>query len=137
MTDPRTEVPPHLLLAVAPDLCSPLADAFSSAGFTVTTITTCAEVCAACAEPAPHVVVLDTALDGARPALQAVLELRAQPWMSETPLLLLIPDHDAAAVQQGLKAGATDFATRSAPTPLLGPPRAADAARQAQRARPA
>ena len=49
----RFAVTPHLLLAVAPDLCSPLADAFSSAGFTVTTITTCAEVCAACAEPAP------------------------------------------------------------------------------------
>ena len=120
MTDPRTEVPPHLLLAVAPDLRSPLADAFSAAGFTVTTITSCAEVCLACTEPAPQVVVLDASLDGARSALQAILELRAQPWMSDTPVLLLIPDHDAAAVHQGLKAGATDFATRSAPTPLLG-----------------
>ncbi|MCC6987953.1 MAG: EAL domain-containing protein [Acidobacteria bacterium] len=119
MTDPRTESPPHLLLAAAPDLRTHLADAFSSAGFTVTTTTTCADVCAACSDPAPHVVVLDPELDGDRSALQAILELRAQPWMADVPVLLLIPDHDAAAVHQGQEAGASDFATRSAPTPLL------------------
>ena len=120
MTDPRTAVAPTLLLAVAPDLRSTLADTFAAAGFTVTTAAACADVCAACAEPAPQVVVLDTALDGDRSALQAILELRAQPWMADTPVLLLIPDSDAAAVHQGLEAGASDFATRSAPTPLLG-----------------
>jgi len=120
VTDPRTPVAPTLLLAVAPDLRSTLADTFAAAGFTVTTATACAEVCAACAEPAPQVVVLDTALDGDRSALQAILELRAQPWLAETPVLLLIPDGDPAAVHQGLEAGASDFATRSAPTPLLG-----------------
>jgi len=120
VTDPRTAVAPTLLLAVAPDLRSSLADTFAAAGFTVTTASACADVCAACAEPAPQVVVLDTALDGDRSALQAVLELRAQPWLAETPVLLLIPDGDAAAVHQGLEAGASDFATRSAPAPLLG-----------------
>ena len=120
MTDPRTAVAPTLLLAVAPDLRSTLADTFAAAGFTVTTAAAGADVCAACAEPAPQVVVLDTALDGDRSALQAILELRAQPWMADTPVLLLIPDSDAAAVHQGLEAGASDFATRSAPTPLLG-----------------
>ena len=119
MTDLRAEAPPQLLLAAAPDLRSQLADAFTSAGFTVTTTTTCADVCAACAEPAPQVVVLDPELDGDRLALQAILELRAQPWMADTPVLLLIPEHDATAVHQGQEAGASDFATRSAPVPLL------------------
>lgn len=119
MTDPRTEAPPHLLLAVAPDLRTQLADTFASDGFTVTTVTACADVCAACAEPGPGVIVLDAELDGERTVFQTILELRAQPWMAETPVLQLIAEHDAGAVHQGLEAGATDFATRTAPTPLL------------------
>jgi diguanylate cyclase (GGDEF)-like protein len=119
VTDPRPEAPPHLLLAVAPDLRSDLHDTFTRAGFTVTPVDACTAVDEGCSEPAPQLVVIDSELGGERVALQAILALRAKPWMTDVPVLLLIPTKDAEVIEQGLKAGASDFAIRTAPALLM------------------
>jgi len=107
------------VLAVAPDLRPQLHDTFVRAGFRVTCAHDCAALAAACADPAPQAVVVDSELEDDRAALQAVLELRARSWMVDVPVMLLIQSHDEPAVNHGLEAGASDFATRQAPATLI------------------
>ena len=119
VTDLRAETPPHLLLAVAPDLHERLHDTFTRAGFQVTAVGTCRGMLEACREPGPQAVIVDSELEGDQAARQAILELRARPWLAEVPVLLLIAPDDEAAVNHGREAGASDFATRLAPASLL------------------
>ena len=119
MSAPRADLPPHLILATAEDLQSPLRAAFAAAGFVVATAADGAGILTACAGAAPRLVVVDTALAGGRAATQWLLALRAQPVMADVPVLLLIEDGDEHAVADGLAHGATDFATRRAPLSLL------------------
>ncbi|MEZ5418526.1 MAG: hypothetical protein R2708_14450 [Vicinamibacterales bacterium] len=119
MTDLRAETPPHLLLAVAPDLHVRLHDTFTRAGFRVTAVAACRAILEACREPGPQAVIVDSELEGDQAARQAILELRARPWAAEVPVLLLIGPDDEAAVNHGREAGASDFATRLAPASLL------------------
>jgi diguanylate cyclase (GGDEF)-like protein len=119
VTNPRPSPLPRLVLAVAADRRPELADAFELGGCAVATPTSQAGVVAACAETPPQAVVVDTALSGDRDVLQSILTLRAQPAMAEVPMLLLLGADEAAVVELGLKAGASDVAMRLAPAAVL------------------
>jgi diguanylate cyclase (GGDEF)-like protein len=107
------------VVAVAADRQPELVEALELTGCTVKTAARCACALAMCADVTPAAAIFDTHLEGERAAMQAILELRASTALADVPVLLLIGSDESAAVDHGLKAGASDFAMRHAPAALL------------------